>query len=189
MDSLIEATDPFAGRDLLRTLAHEHREGLRRFVLRRVGHEEDAKEIVQEAFVAATRSVSGFRGESRPSTWLYAIAAHLACNHLDRAPHRCWRFESDEPLANLPTPPHDDPAEIIGRRRLVLRLVGLIEALPEPAREVVRLVGIEGLSCEEAADRLGVPAGTVRSRLSRARVSLRASLGADGPAAEHLPRY
>jgi len=178
MDSPPAATDKGSGHELLQTLALEHRERLRRFVQRRIGHEEDAQEIVQEAFVAATRSVAGFRGESRPSTWLYAIAANLSCNHLERAPQRCWRFESDEPLANLPTSPHDDPAEILGRRRLVLRLVGLIDALPEPARKVLLLVSIEGLSCEEAAVALGVPAGTVRSRLSRARASLRASLGA-----------
>lgn len=179
MDSPRAATDEGVGRQMLQTLAAEHREGLRRFVQRRIGHEEDAKEIVQEAFVAATRSLASFRGDARPSTWLYAIAANLSCNHLERSPQRCWRFESDEPLANLPTPPHDDPAEVLGRRRLVRRLIGLIEALPGPAREVLMLVAIDGLSCEQAAVALGVPAGTVRSRLSRARASLRADLEDD----------
>jgi RNA polymerase sigma-70 factor (ECF subfamily) len=161
---------------LFRVLVAKHRARLQRFVMRHIGHQDDADDIAQQAFVLAAQTIERFRGESELSTWLYGIAMNLVRNYLNRAPHRVHRFESDEQLLEMPGAASENPREALSRRQVVQHLLASMEELPISMREVLMLVAIDELPYEDAAAILSVPVGTVRSRLSRARAALREKL-------------
>lgn len=164
---------------LFKQLVLQHRTRLQRFVLRHIGHPDDADDIAQQAFSEAARTIERFRGESELSTWLYGIAMNLVRNYLNRAPHRLHRFETDAGLSELPAA-EGDPTDIVARQQMLERLTEALNELPEEMQEVLTLVAVQELSYEEAAAILSVPVGTVRSRLSRARASLRSQLASRG---------
>ena len=162
---------------LFRDLVAQHGERLQAFVLRHIGHPDDAEDIAQQAFVEAAASMARFRGESQLSTWLYGIAMNLVRNYLSRAPHRVHRIEGDESLEALPDA-RDSLDEQLDRARSLSRLTEELSALAPEMREVLLLVAVEQLSYEEAATLLAIPVGTVRSRVSRARATLKERMGA-----------
>ena len=166
---------------LFRDLVAQHGERLHAFVLRHIGHPDDAEDIAQQAFVEAAASMARFRGESQLSTWLYGIAMNLVRNYLSRAPHRVHRIENDEALEGLPDN-SDALDEKLDRRRAIARLTEELSALAPEMREVLLLVAVDQLSYEEAATMLAIPVGTVRSRVSRARATLKERMGATAAA-------
>lgn len=171
-----EVNGPLASVDkdqLFRSLVAQHRVRLQRFVLRHIGHPDDAEDIAQHAFLEAARTIDKFRGQSELSTWLYGIAMNLVRNYCSRAPHRVRAFEGDDQLIDMPSSPHDDPQDQVSRRQLMHKLASSMNELPMCMREVLLLVAVDELPYEEAATILSVPIGTVRSRLSRARSMLR----------------
>lgn len=124
------------------------------------------------------RALPSFRGESRLSTWIYRIAIRAALEH--RA-----RRRSTEPLdPELPGPSEED--ELMARDR-ARRLLLAMEKLSVEHRTVLSLFAVEGLSHKEIAEILGVPEGTVWSRLNGARRRLTAELAARG-VHEMVPR-
>jgi RNA polymerase sigma-70 factor (ECF subfamily) len=136
----------------------------------------DAEDVAQETFLRVHRAIGGFdpRGAASLSTWMLTIARRLCT---DRA--RGARLRVEVPLVtDAPTIDAGDEGDPVERRRLRERLVRAIQALPEEQRAVVALREWDGLSYEEIAALEGVPVGTVRSRLARAREALRAALGA-----------
>ena len=171
--------DPAVTREFQRVV-HEHNARIYRFILKRVGHPEDARDLTQQTFLEAYRQLGRFRGESTMWTWLCAIANNVARNHRARAPQHRYSFVSDEILELHPSDAHD-PEEANARRQQILHLRAALDALPDDARAVFVLVALEGVSYDDAARVLDVPVGTVRSRLSRARTTLRARLGGTFP--------
>lgn len=170
---------PLAPADPVGELVREQRGRLRRFVGRHVGNRSEADDITQQAFTEMWLSYDSFRGDSKPSTWLYGIALNLIRNHLSRSPDRRHAFVE---IAALETEPSTEPgpqarAEWRQMAGLVDRAMGEIQP---NLRETLQLVAVEELSYEEAAQRLGLPVGTVRSRLSRARAQLRMRMRARG---------
>jgi len=161
---------------LFRDLVAQHGERLHAFVLRHIGQPDDAEDIAQQAFVEAAASMARFRGESQLSTWLYGIAMNLVRNYLSRAPHRVHRIESDEALEDL-ADASDALDEQLDRARALARLTDELSALAPEMREVLLLVAVDQLSYEEAATMLAIPVGTVRSRVSRARATLKERMG------------
>lgn len=157
----------------------EHRERLTRFVQRRIGDCGEADDIVQQAFVEAALNYGEFRGEAQLSTWLYGIALNLVRNHLSRSPSRRFQFEDEEALVELPgnTP---CPERQLSLNQQVQLLQRELADLSGEMREVLMLVALDELSYEDAAARLNVPVGTVRSRVSRARSQLRERFAAAG---------
>lgn len=153
------------GSDLTRW-ANEHYDAVFRFCARRVGHDR-AADAAQETFISAQRALGRFRGDSTPLTWLLGIAQ----NHCRRA----MRRDASRPTVTL-AEHHESPiggdGEIIDRQLLARALA---ELSPEH-REVVILHEIEGRSHEEIALILGIPAGTVKSRLHYAFRQLRLAL-------------
>ncbi|HVO50714.1 MAG TPA: sigma-70 family RNA polymerase sigma factor [Thermoanaerobaculia bacterium] len=143
----------------------------------------EAEDVVQETFLRAWHSLSRFRGESSLKTWLYAIALNRArARHgtLSRlkAVFTPGKTRDDEVFASLdgaadPALSPEENAVVTERRR---RLREAIRALSDEFRTAVVLRDLEGLSYEEVAEVLGIPVGTVRSRLARGRALLKEKL-------------
>ena len=165
---------------LLRELVQKHRRRLYQFVLRNIGNPSDAEDLAQQAFVEAAASFKTFRGESELSSWLYGIAMNLVRNYLSRAPHRRYAME-DESVLESHASNEASPLERLESERLVSSLQRELDDLPAEMRDVLLLVAIDDLSYEEAALMLSIPIGTVRSRVSRARATLRKRLSAQLP--------
>ena len=149
-----------------------------------VGSDEDARDVVQDAFLNAFKSLDRFEGNAKLSTWLHRIAVNAALMRLrtrKRKPeqsietllpsflddgHHEERFKSwDEPI--------DKIMERKETRELVRRQ---IDALPESYRTVLVLRDIEGLDTEETANMLGLSVNATKIRLHRARQALRSLL-------------
>lgn len=143
----------------------------------------DAEDVVQETFLRAYHGLGKFRGESSLKTWIYAIALNRSRARMGtlgrlRAMFVPGRTLEGDPFASLDdaADPASSPEENAVLRERRGRLRAAIRELPEEFRAAVLLRDLEGLSYDEVADVLGVPIGTVRSRLARGRALLKDSL-------------
>ncbi|HEX4823678.1 MAG TPA: sigma-70 family RNA polymerase sigma factor [Candidatus Polarisedimenticolaceae bacterium] len=144
-------------------------------VYRMLRHREDTEDVVQEVFVTAHRSIASFRGDAKLSTWLHRIAVTRALNHLDRAEERLRRASDpvdDEPAAAA-FRIERGPLHALEAKELMRLLAACFEKLPAAFRAVLALRDAEEKSYEEIAAVLDIELGTVRSRLARARGSLK----------------
>ena len=151
-----------------------------------IGDAEDAADAAQTTFVRAFRALPKFRGEAKIGTWLHRIAANVAldvCNRRKRAPRPFSQMVADDdeggenPIERVAdTTSATDPAERLARRERQGIVRAALSRLPPNHRAVITLFDIEGRSYEEASAILGVPMGTVKSRLNRARDALRREL-------------
>jgi RNA polymerase sigma-70 factor (ECF subfamily) len=142
--------------------------------LRMLGSRAEAEDVAQETFLRAHRALADFRGEARLGTWLYAIASRLCLNRLASGARRHERHD-EAALLRLPAA-GGDAAAALERSELEATLHSAIAGLPEERRIVVVLRDLEGLAYEEIAEILGLELNTVRSRLHRARLDLKAKL-------------
>lgn len=156
--------------------------------LRMVGDRQEAEDIAQEIFLKAYRGLEGFRGASRFSTWLYAIASHHCLNYLGSSDARLRRQVWDPgPVGDcggdaptvLDRVPDGAPGPdaVLEGRELRQAIQNGLAYLSEEHRLIVVLRDVQGMSYEEIAATLGLELGTVRSRLHRARMDLKAQLG------------
>lgn len=157
---------------LFRELIQQHQKRLYRFVIKYIDHPDDAADITQQAFVEAARTIESFRGDSKLSTWLFGIAMNMVRNYLSRAPHRVYKFETDEVLGSV-AGSDLDPSDSLQQKQILQMVEIAFSDLPEEMSEVLGLVAIDEISYQDAADILCIPLGTVRSRVSRARSVLR----------------
>jgi RNA polymerase sigma-70 factor (ECF subfamily) len=137
-----------------------------------VGNRQLMDDVLQEVTLRAYRSLSRFRGDSSLGTWLCRITYRASCDALARA-DRLYPMAPDE----LPEPrdPEPDPAEALAMRAA---LTDALAALPPEQRLAVLLVDRDGYDYATTAEILGVPSGTLASRLSAARAKLRSCLSA-----------
>ncbi|HEY2773961.1 MAG TPA: sigma-70 family RNA polymerase sigma factor [Candidatus Binatia bacterium] len=152
---------------------------------RLVRSEEDARDIVQEAFLLAFRSLPAFEGRSRLATWLHRIVVNVALMRLRSRRRRpeisieneLPRFASD---GSRIVEAHDrvdlTPADALERETMRVLVRRCLERLPDIHRVVLMLRDIEDLSTEEAADALGITIAAVKVRLHRARQALKTML-------------
>lgn len=173
------ASDEQDDSELLRALVVKHSDRLQRFIMKHIGNATEAEELAQQAFVEAAASYKAFRGESQLSSWLYGIALNLVRNYLSRAPERRHEFVSDSAL-DIQISPELSPEDAASQNQTIALLQESISELPDNMREILLLVGFDELSYEEAATLLTVPVGTIRSRLSRARIALREKMRQKG---------
>ena len=144
--------------------------GLRALAYRLLGDRDRMDDVLQEAYVRAFRSLPRFRRRAALGTWLYRIAYNACLDELRRS-----RRSAALPLEELGEPPDPQPGldeTVAWRRDLARALAGLA---PED-RAAVILVDAQGLDYRAAGEVLGVPPGTVASRLHRARARLRGAL-------------
>ena len=140
----------------------------------------DLEDVVSEVFVKLYRNLHQFRPEHPFSTWLYRLAANHTVDHLRRARRERGRTEMPVQVADDVADARDG-LEADERARLVR--AALVD-LSAPYREAIELVYVEGLKVEDAAGRLGVPSGTIKTRLMRGREALRRVLARRHP--EHF---
>jgi RNA polymerase sigma-70 factor (ECF subfamily) len=136
---------------------------------RTLGREEDARDVVQEAFLRAYRGLRGFKGEAKFSSWLYRITLNLC---------RDWlRRERRAPLVSVPegvdpmdladerAAPAESVEDLVARREMSQAVARAMAELPEEQRSAILLKEYHGLTFQEIADMLGCPLSTVKTRL------------------------
>jgi RNA polymerase sigma-70 factor (ECF subfamily) len=143
--------------------------------LRLTGNEEDARDVVQEAYIRAFRGLGRFRGDAQFSTWMYRITANCANTHLaKRAKHRHEELKDTEAVAD--DRPSIDPQLQADATALRGRISVALENLPPKLRQVVVLRDIYDLPHEAIAAELGISETAAKVRLHRARKKLREDL-------------
>jgi RNA polymerase sigma-70 factor (ECF subfamily) len=136
---------------------------------RTLGREEDARDVVQEAFLRAFRALRGFRGQAKFSSWLYRITLNLC---------RDWvRRERRAPVVQLPegvdpievaderVAPAESVEDLVARKQMSEAVARAMEELPEEQRVAILLKEFHGLTFQEIADQLDCPLSTVKTRL------------------------
>jgi len=154
-------------------LMARHYDRISRLAWRIVGDRTAAMEIAQETFVRAYRALPRFRGTATFGSWLYRIAVNLCFTHLRRRPGVSLPLDAIASESAAADPASSFEAQ---RRRTTVRAA--VDALPPHYRIVIVLSSVEGLSYEEIARLLGIPLGTVKSRISTAKQMLRERLRA-----------
>ena len=164
-------------------IVRTHQDRVYAFCLRMLADREDALDVAQEVFLSAYRNLAGFRGEASLSTWLLRIAANRSLNRIrQRATRAAREVMSIEPQEDGDSPfqppgrEEDRPDRMMESRETRKILEAAIANLDEDSRMLVLLSDVEGFSYEELSEAVGIPLGTVKSRLHRARMALRKML-------------
>ena len=156
--------------------------------LRMSGSPDDAGDIAQEAFLAAWRGLPAFRGEAGFATWLYRLASNAAIDYLRRQKKQRGDMSlDDEELGLDAVDSAPGPQETAEGSELRAAVAEGLNQLSQGHRQVLVLREVQGLSYEEIASVLEVDIGTVKSRISRARSSLRKILLENGNLSGYLP--
>jgi RNA polymerase sigma-70 factor, ECF subfamily len=157
-------------------LVLKYQDRLYNTVLHVAGNAEDARDIVQDAFVHAFTKLDGFQQSSAFYTWLYRIAFNVASSRRRRRRPVISVEHARETAGLEPIDGGEGPAERVERQERCRQVRQAIDALGEEHRLVLVLREIDGFCYETIADILDLPIGTVRSRLHRARLQLREQL-------------
>ncbi len=161
-------------------LVERYRSTVRRVLLSKTDRPDLVDDLSQEVFLKLWRSLSSFRGESRFFTWLYAVCSNTARDALRASAGKqvesLSSFDEEgeyEQQKAIPDSPESRPDEIAlsGERKRLVR--GAIDSLSPQMKEVVVLRDLEGYAYSEIASMLGLEEGTVKSRLNRARSSIK----------------
>ena len=159
-----------------------HSPSLKRLLLRLLGNEQDAEDVLQETFLSAFQAIDRFEGRSSLSTWLYRIAYNTAMMRLRRAKAPTVSVEEtlNETPGYIPRQLFDWcclPEETYDSEEVQTELRQAIAAMPESLQLVFMLRELEGMSTEETAVTLDISASATKVRLHRARQWLRETLG------------
>ena len=145
-----------------------------------VGNREDALDLSQETYLKLWRSLSSFRGDCAPMTWILRIAKNCALDHLRKAakgsplPLVANDAEGEAQEIEIPDPSDEaNPQNAFAQKETRQAVREAILSLSEEQQTVLILREFEGLSYDEIADRLSLEVGTVKSRLSRARNAIK----------------
>lgn len=145
---------------------------------RYLNNEEDALDALQESFVKVYKYLRMFKGESSFSTWVYRIVANTCCDILRKQKARLqtesiFRTDGDSEYMVEVRDDGKGPEDLLLDQERNLFIIDCLEKLPVDQKEIIILRDIQGFSYEEIADILVASMGTVKSRLSRARLKLR----------------
>jgi RNA polymerase sigma-70 factor (ECF subfamily) len=144
-----------------------------------LGREEDARDVVQEAFLRAFRALPGFKGQAKFSSWLYRITLNL-CRDWIRRRNRTPELQAPEGVDVIELAAEQGPTEsvedVVNRKDLSRRVARAMDVLSEDQRTAIILKEYEGLTFQEISDLLGVPLSTVKTRLYQGLTVLRREL-------------
>jgi RNA polymerase sigma-70 factor, ECF subfamily len=157
----------------LLALLDRHQASILRFCSKMCRSTEDAQDVAQETLLAMARGVADFRGDASLSTWLYTIARSHVIKKQRKASNN---HEVHDPLRAEGVAANGDPERALADLELDRAVESAIRALEPDAREVLVLRDIEGLTAAEVATITGQSVASVKSRLHRARIALRAAL-------------
>jgi RNA polymerase sigma-70 factor, ECF subfamily len=170
-------------REAIRQIIKQHNQRLYRIARGIVRNDSDAEDVLQEAYVHAFASLGGFRGEARLGTWLARIVINEALGCIRRRrPAIDIDLISTNPALYaqiIPFPDSNrvpDPETTMAQSEIRVLLERAIDKLPSSFREVLIARLVEGMSGAETAELFGIPPQTVKTRLFRARVLLRAEM-------------
>jgi RNA polymerase sigma-70 factor (ECF subfamily) len=149
-----------------------------------MGNHADASDLAQETFIRLYQALSGFRGDSSFSTWLYRVTANACRDELRKRQRRC-NVSMEEMIAsspaNMPVADSDySPEETVQRREVQRQVQDCLNELTDDHRLILVMREIQGLSYEEIAGVLQCSLGTVKSRISRARNALKEKMKRKG---------
>jgi RNA polymerase sigma-70 factor (ECF subfamily) len=166
----------------LTDLIASHSARFRRIALAHLGDMADAEDAVQDALLAALAHVDQFRGQAKMSTWLTAIVINSARMKLRRRFGRMYLAldqtnGEDFTLAEMLSDTRPGPEEAYREREIAEKLAQATSRLSPTLLRTFRLRDVDGLNIRETANFLGVPPGTVKARLARARMKLREAIG------------
>jgi len=152
----------------MQVLYARHHVRVFRFVVRLVRDEATAEDLISEVFLDVWRQAGRFEGRSAVSTWMLAIARFKALSALRRRPDQ----ELDEETAGAIEDPSDDPAAALEKKDKSTMLRKCLTGLSAEHREIIDLVYYHEKSVEEAAEIVGIPENTVKTRMFYARKRL-----------------
>ena len=164
--------------ELTEVVTH-HSRRFHRVALGHLGNIADAEDAVQDALLSALMHVDQFRGQAQMSTWLTTIVINSARMKLRRRMSQVQVSlhetggEQDVFLEDMVSDARPDPEEVYRKREIAETLAHASSKLSPVLRRTFHLRNVDGLSIRETAHLLGVPAGTVKARLARARVRLK----------------
>ena len=171
--------------DAFEVLVAAYEKNVFNVALQMTGNREDAQDMTQEAFLKAYSSLSSFRGDSKFSSWLYRIVSNVCLDfkrRQGRRPSSSLTVEDDEgENVQLDIADESQSPEALLERKMTREAVRAgLQQLPDEQRQILLLREIQGLSYEEIGEAMGLEAGTVKSRIFRARKKLCAFLLKDG---------
>jgi RNA polymerase sigma-70 factor (ECF subfamily) len=189
-DRTLAARVASGDRQAFERLMRRHNRRLYRLARATLRDGAEAEDALQEAYLAAYRSIGSYRGDAAPATWLSRLVINECLGRLRRQKRRdnivpirgSEALEAEEFVAMDATRPSPDEAAMRAEVRALIER--RLDQLPEEFRVVFVLRSVEELSVEEAAQCLGIPEATVRSRHFRARSLLREALAQDIDLAE-----
>src|SRR5215468_4187011 len=183
-DAALVARAKRGDREAFRALVERHERKAYAVALGMVKHPDDARDIVQEAFLKVWRSLGAFEGQSAFYTWLYRIVANLCIDHLrkgkahveydDQRVHEEDQVAGDDNI--LPQTAGLHPGRALESKELGAALERALETLSPNHRAVLLMREVEGLSYREMAAAMGVSEGTIMSRLFHARKKMQSAL-------------
>ena len=159
-------------------LIARHERRVYNLAFRMLGRRDDALDATQETFLACYRKLGGFRGKAAFTTWLHRVALNICYDSLRRRAREEPAREDSEVEPSPVADPADSSATALDVRRALLEV-------PEDFRAVLVLHDVQGVPYDEIAEAIGVPVGTVKSRLHRGRVSLARALRGERPDPSH----
>lgn len=167
-----------------RTLVERHQRRAFGIAVGLVRDENDARELVQEAFLRVYRGLATFEGTSSFFTWLYRIVTNLAIDLMRKPGRKSAELDEGRELGDdaagefalVSRIDGADPLDVIRRKELARRIEQALAALPPYHRTVIIMREVEGLSYEEMAEAMKVSKGTIMSRLFHARQKMQRSL-------------
>lgn len=164
-------------------IVRAHQDRVYSFCARMLSDRDEALDAAQEVFLSAFRNLERFRGESALSTWLLRIAANNCLNRIRRRNARSGRellandFEEADGAGFHATGPElERPDRVVEAREIGRLLEDALARIEPETRWILLLLDAEGFTNEEVAEMAGIPVGTVKSRIHRARMALRKML-------------
>jgi RNA polymerase sigma-70 factor, ECF subfamily len=162
--------------DAFATLVLKYQSRVLTLATRILDNRSEAEDIAQDIFVKVFQSLQDFRGASRFSTWLYRITVNHCLNHIRRRTRQQHPLVVTEPEYWLQESPQTNPHKTLEQKERWTLVQAKLQLLSPEHRTIILLRDFEGLSYEEIADVLQLESGTVKSRLHRARMELKALL-------------
>ena len=181
-DDLVLVEEALSGsQDAFKLLLKKHREAIYHVILKIVHNPQEAEDLVQETFMKAFISLSSYRSQYKFTTWLYRIAANSSIDYLRKKKIAAFSLDEQIPTTKgtltleVADWTYNPEIDLVAKQKR-FSIDQAIRALPKRYREVVILRHKEEKTYEEIAAILGIPVGTVKARIFRARVLLKKKL-------------